>query len=182
MFNKHEPLWLPKGSIRALLASALIGATIASAFVHLEIAAGLPLPGKPHSAEQPVQQPAVHAVIGASGCGRGAARDRSGRDRCAADRSGGHRCALSVSLRLRAGIRRCDPAMYAGQTRDRDVAMRVFHVARPDLRRQPAAFLPSGEQDAWLLSLEHPARTSCWCLQKSACSAVPSRLQWRLHC
>ena len=41
MFNKDQPLWLPKGSIRALLASALIGATIASAFVHAEITAGL---------------------------------------------------------------------------------------------------------------------------------------------
>lgn len=41
MFDKEQPLWLPKGSVRALIASALIGATIASAFVHLEIAAGL---------------------------------------------------------------------------------------------------------------------------------------------
>jgi hypothetical protein len=40
-FNDEHPLGLPKGSVRALLAAALVGATIASAFVHVEIAVGL---------------------------------------------------------------------------------------------------------------------------------------------
>lgn len=40
-FAHDEPLGMPKGSIRAMLAVALVGATIASAFVLPEIAAGL---------------------------------------------------------------------------------------------------------------------------------------------
>lgn len=39
--NQAHPLWLPKGSIRSLLALALVGATIASAFVRPEITPGL---------------------------------------------------------------------------------------------------------------------------------------------
>ena len=39
--NGEQPLWLPQGSVRALLAMALVGATIASAFVRPEIVAGL---------------------------------------------------------------------------------------------------------------------------------------------
>lgn len=41
MVESQNPLWLPQGSVRALLALTLIGATIASAFVRPEIAAGL---------------------------------------------------------------------------------------------------------------------------------------------
>jgi len=41
MVDSQNPLWLPQGSVRALLALALIGATIASAFARPEIAPGL---------------------------------------------------------------------------------------------------------------------------------------------
>lgn len=40
-FNADKPLGLPAGSVRALIALALVGATVASAFVHTEVAAGL---------------------------------------------------------------------------------------------------------------------------------------------
>jgi hypothetical protein len=40
-FEHDEPLGLPQGSVRALLATGLVGATIASAFLRPEIAPGL---------------------------------------------------------------------------------------------------------------------------------------------
>lgn len=41
MLNGQNPLWMPTGSVRAIMALALVGATIASAFVMPEIAVGL---------------------------------------------------------------------------------------------------------------------------------------------
>jgi hypothetical protein len=40
-FGYEEPLGMPKGSVRAMLAVMLVGATIASAFIKPEIAPGL---------------------------------------------------------------------------------------------------------------------------------------------
>ena len=39
--DSSNPLWMPKGSIRSIIALALVAASIASAFVHPEITPGL---------------------------------------------------------------------------------------------------------------------------------------------